>query len=66
MNPKSLFSSKTFWFAVLYGAINIAGIVGFADFTPSDDVAEVVGIVVSAVTIALRYVTDRPVTLTGE
>ncbi len=63
---KSIFKSKTFWFAVLYGVVNLAGLVGFADYTPSSDVAEVVGIIVSAGAIALRYVTDRPVSLRGE
>ena len=65
MDPKSIFTSKTFWFAVLYGVVNLAGLVGFADFTPSDDIAEIVGILASAGAILLRFVTRQPVTVTG-
>ena len=62
---KSIFASKTFWFAVLYGFINLAGLLGFADFTPSSDVAEIVGVLVSAGAILLRYVTEEPVSVLG-
>ena len=62
---KSIFASRTFWFAVLYGTVSLAGLVGFADFTPSSDVAEIVGVLVAAVSIALRYVTRDPVSLSG-
>ena len=65
VDVKSIFASKTFWFAVLYGVINLAGLLGFADFTPSSDVAEIVGVLVSAGAILLRLVTDTPVSLTG-
>ena len=66
MGNKSIFTSKTFYFALLYGLINVAGILGFNDFSPSSDVAEIVGIVVSIVAIALRFVTNRGVSLSGD
>ena len=62
---KSIFASKTFWFAILYGIVNVAGLLGFADFSPSSDVVEIVGVLVSAGAIVLRFVTDRPVSLSG-
>lgn len=51
---------KTVGFAVLFGLIHIAGLVGYADYTPSTDVAEIVGIITSIVVVALRYVTTTP------
>ena len=62
---KSIFESKTFWFSVLYGVVNVAGLLGFADFSPSGDVAELVGILVSVGAIALRFYTNRGVSLSG-
>ena len=66
MNAKSIFSSKTFWFATLYGVVNLAGLLGYADFTPDSDVSEVVGVLVSAGAILLRFYTNRPVALRAD
>ncbi len=60
---KSIFQSKTIWFSVIYGIVNVAGLVGFADFSPSSDVAEIVGVAVSAIGIALRLVTSKSVSV---
>ncbi len=62
---KSIFASKTFWFSVLYGVFNVAGLLGYADFSPSSDVVELVGILVSVGAIGLRFYTNRGVSLSG-
>ena len=64
-STKSIFASRTFWLAVLFGAVNVAGLFGFADFSPSGDVSEIVGIVVSVVAIVVRLRTNQPVSLSG-
>ncbi len=63
MESKPFYQSKTFWFNILAGVIAIAGIFGFASFEPSSEVLEVIGVIVAAVNIVLRYVTTKPVTL---
>lgn len=60
---KAFYESKTFWFNVLFGVIAIAGIFGFAEFQPSADTLEIVGVIVAAVNIVLRFVTKEPVSL---
>jgi len=59
---KSPFASKTVWFFLLYAAVNVAGIFGFADFTPSGDQSEIVGLLVAAVGLVLRFLTRQPIT----
>ena len=60
---KSIFRSKTFYFFLLYGVVSVAGLLGFADYTPSGDESEIVGIVVSVAGVVLRFVTNKGVTL---
>ena len=60
---KGFWESKTFWFFLVYLVTSVAGLFGFADYTPSGDEAEIVGVVVSIVGIALRFLTNRPITL---
>lgn len=59
--PKKWYQSKTLWFAILFGIVQVAGLFGYADYTPSGDVAEIVGIVVSVIMIVLRFLTKQPV-----
>lgn len=60
---KVWYESKTVWFAVLFGVIQVAGLFGYADYTPSTDVAEIVGVIVSVVMLILRFVTTSGVRL---
>jgi hypothetical protein len=63
MDSKPFYESKVFWFNLLFGLTALAGVFGFADFQPSEDVVEIVAVLVAAVNIALRLITKQPVTL---
>jgi hypothetical protein len=60
---KKFYKSKTVWFALLFGLVNVAGLVGYADYSPGTDVVEIVNVVVAAVTLLLRFVTKEPLEL---
>ena len=63
MESKPFYESKVFWFNLLAGVVAVAGIFGFASFQPSQDVVEIIGVIVAAVNIVLRFVTKQPVAL---
>ena len=54
---KNWYTSKTIWFAVLYGVVSLAGLIGFADYRPDSETLEIVGIIVAVATVLLRKVT---------
>jgi hypothetical protein len=58
---KSPFKSKTFWFAILFGLVQIAGLVGFADYQPTEDVVQIIGVLTAMVMLALRFVTNKAI-----
>ena len=58
---KPWYTSKTIIFFALYAAVNVAGLFGFMEWTPSGEQAEIVGVLVSAIAVALRFVTREPV-----
>lgn len=60
---KKPWTSKTFWFFLLYLVLNVAGLLGYAEFMPTDDQAEIVGIIVAAAGLILRFLTNRGVSL---
>ena len=60
---KKFYESKTFWFAILFGLVHVAGLVGFADYTPSEDVSEIVNVVGAAIFLVLRLVTNKGISL---
>ena len=60
---KKFYQSKVFYFALLFGAVQLAGLFGFADFKPTADVAELIGLVGAAVMLILRFVTNKGISL---
>jgi drug/metabolite transporter (DMT)-like permease len=67
---KQFYLSKTFWFNVLVLVLGVAGVFGFSEFVPSDDVSQQVGQVsalvaaaVPVVNILLRFLTDTKLTI---
>ncbi|RLC88747.1 MAG: hypothetical protein DRJ03_01465 [Chloroflexi bacterium] len=63
METKKWYASKTFWFAILFGLVHVAGLFGFADYTPSSDVAEIVNVVGAVIILILRLVTNKAIEL---
>jgi hypothetical protein len=62
---KSWNESKTLWFAILYALLQVAGLFGYADYTPGADVTEWVGIAVAVIVAALRFKTDKAISLSA-
>ena len=60
---KKFYESKTFWFAILFGLVSVAGLFGYADYTPGSDTVEIVNVVVAVIVIVLRFVTDKKIVL---
>lgn len=58
---KSPLASKTVLFNVLYGLVVLAGIFGFADFQPDENVVELIALLAAAVNLWLRFVTKEPI-----
>jgi hypothetical protein len=63
--PKSIFASKTFWFnALVFVSAVLVAVTGNSDFAAKyPQFTEVSFIVLSAVNVALRFVTSEPVKL---
>jgi hypothetical protein len=60
---KKWYQSKTLWFSILFALVNLAGIFGYADFVPGDDVSQYVSIGISVVVAILRAFTKEPISL---
>ncbi len=58
---KALLSSKTFWFNVLAIITAVAAFVGFGDFEPSPQTAEIISIIGALGNIYLRLKTSQPI-----
>lgn len=58
---KSPWSSKTIIFFTLFAGTAVAGLFGYADWTPDTDMVEWVNIGVSAMGAWLRFVTREPI-----
>ena len=56
---KKWYESKTFWFAVLFAVVQLAGVFGFAGYTPSEDVVEIVAVLNAVAMLILRFVTKK-------
>ena len=62
MDKKPL-ASKTIIFALIFGVVHIAGLLGYADYTPGQDVTEIVNVVAAATVLVLRLVTNKGISL---
>jgi len=58
---KMWYESKTVWFNVLYGVIAVAGLAGFAEFVPTDNSVEIVGVLIAGINIVLRFMTNKEI-----
>ena len=58
---KAFYESKTFWFNVLALIVAVAGVFGFANWQPDQNMVEIIGVVVAAVNIVLRFLTKQAV-----
>lgn len=56
---KRFYQSKTLWFNALVLLVAVAGVFGFGEFKPSADMIEIVSVVVAAINIGLRLVTNQ-------
>jgi len=63
MGTKPFWQSRTFWFAILFALINVAGLFGYETYQPDPQTVEIVGIIVSVLAILLRFVTRQPISL---
>ena len=60
---KKWYASKTFRFLILFAAVQVAGLFGYADYTPGTDVAEYIQLGVAVIAAVLRAVTNQGVEL---
>ena len=61
MDAKALYRSRTFWFAILFALVNIAGVFGYQTYQPDAEVVNIVGVGVSALMIVLRLITKKAI-----
>jgi quinol-cytochrome oxidoreductase complex cytochrome b subunit len=65
VTAKAWYESKTIWFNGLFIALAVAMAVanyfGYADFKPSADVEQIVLVLVMAINLLLRFVTQQPI-----
>ena len=60
---KKWYVSKTLWFSILFGLVNLAGIFGYAKWVPGDDLSQYVGLGVAVAVAILRKFTNKGVEL---
>jgi len=58
---KVWYESKTLWFNILYGVVAIAGLFGFAEFSPDTNAVEIVGVLIAAINIVLRLLSNKSI-----
>lgn len=56
---KRFYKSKTLWFNALVLLVAVAGVFGFGEFNPTSEMIEIVSVVVAAINIVLRLVTNQ-------
>jgi len=56
---KKWYQSKTLWFSILFALVNIAGVFGFAEFVPGDELVNYVNIGISVIVALLRVFTSE-------
>ena len=60
---KKWYASKTLWFTILFALVQVAGLFGYADYTPGTDIAEFIQLGVAVLAAVLRVVTDEGIDL---
>ena len=60
---KKWYASKTLWFSILFALVNLAGIFGYAEFVPGDNLVQYVNLGISLVVALLRVFTNQGVEL---
>ena len=60
---KKFYQSKTLIFTVLFALLQLAGLFGYADFTPGSDVVEYINLGAAVIMAILRAVTSEGVEL---
>ena len=60
---KKWYQSRTLWFSILFALVNVAGIFGFAEFVPGDEIVQYVNIGVSVIVALLRVFTNQALEL---
>ena len=65
MDSKPWYHSRTILFFLLFAAANVAGLFGFADWTPTSDQSELINLAVAGIAMALRWRTTQPITIGG-
>ena len=58
---KKWYESKSLWFMVLFALVQVAGLFGYADFSPESDVVEYINLGVSVIAAFLRLFTVKPI-----
>ena len=66
MSLEKLKGYKTIAFFALTLLVSIASMVGFVEYTPSENDAEIIGIVLSFAALLLRYVTEGKIFLKSD
>jgi len=59
---KSLISSKTFWFNILFVLVSLAGLFGYSEFKPDERLVSFVATFGAVINIVLRVKTSEPIT----
>ena len=63
MDAKSIFTSKTFWFNLLFLLVGVASAFGYREFVPDSEMGNYILVAVTIINIALRLATKQAVTL---
>ncbi len=63
MDIKRFYTSKTFWFFLLFLTVSVANVVGFGGYEPSAEQLEIGSVLVAVAGIILRFITKEPISL---
>lgn len=63
VETKRFYQSKSFWFGALFIITAVANFFGFTEYQPSAEVSRATEILIGVLIIALRFKTDKKITL---